>query len=484
MTTRRSSRMLTIALTTFVAAPMLAVALPAVSAQAESQTVASIARGEVGGTCGDYNCQYPGAWCAEFTEWVWNKAGANVSGITPAAVSIYQYGKNKGTLHGSPQVGDAVLYDKDGSLNDGDADHVNIVVAVDGDSIQTVGGNESGGVRFRSWFNWKTNSSPVGAGRALAFVGPSGLSETPTAPVSKAGDIFHATRLADGNWEGFAPLNGFGGAAFFNASQESIAATPDGSTQTLATGNDGNLYHTARFSDRSWTGWEALPGFGGAANFGAKDQAITGMASGDAQLMAIGNDSKIYHNARFKNGSWQGWTPVGTWQAKKIATAGLADGTMQTLIVGNDGNIYHAIRATDGTWSSWNAVAGLGTAATFQAGNIAIAALPNGSTQLLATGNDGFVYHNIRNADGTYQGWAKVDGYGGAPNFAATSLAITGMPNGDTQMIAVGNDGKTYHAARYASGSWQGWWATGMGAQKVAIAGLPDGSAQMLATRN
>ncbi|MGW1642687.1 hypothetical protein [Streptomyces lavendulae] len=188
-------------------------------------------------------------------------------------------------------------------------------------------------------------------------------------------------------------------------------------------------------------------------------------------------------NARYKNGTWQGWSPVGTWQAKKIAVAGLPDGSTQTIIIGNDGNLYHAVRSTDGTWTSWNAVDGIGTA-TFQAGNIAIAALPDGSTQLLATGNDGLAYHNIRNANGTWQGWNKVDGYGGATGFAASSLAITGLPNGDTQMLAVGNDGKTYHAARYANGGWQGWWATGMGAQKVAIAGLTDGSTQMLATRN
>ncbi|MFF5707234.1 transglycosylase family protein [Streptomyces sp. NPDC012794] len=304
------------------------------------------------------------------------------------------------------------------------------------------------------------------------------------APVSKAGDVYHASRMTDGSWTSFQPLNGYGGAAFFNASQESIAATPDGSTQTLATGSDGNLYHTARYSNGTWTAWAPLPGYGGAAAFGAKDQAITGMGSGDAHVMAIGNDSKIYQNTRFKNGTWAGWTPVGAWQAKKIATAGLPDGSTQTLIVGNDGNLYHATRSVEGTWTGWNAVAGLGTAPTFQAGQIAIAGLPNGDTQLLATGNDGLVYHNVRLANGTWQGWSKVDGYGGAPSFAATSLAITGMPNGDTQMLAVGNDGKTYHAARYAAGNWQGWWATGMGAQKVAIAGLSDGSAQMLATRN
>ncbi|MCJ1677700.1 CHAP domain-containing protein [Streptomyces sp. APSN-46.1] len=483
MSARRTSRTLSIALAAFVAAPLMAV-LPSTLANAESQTVASIARGEVGGTCSDYNCQNPTAWCAEFVRWVWNQAGADVSGVTPAAVSLYTYGGNKGTRHSTPQVGDAVLYDKDGSVTDGNADHVNIVVAVSGDEIQTVGGNESGGVRFRGWFNWRTHSSPVGAGRALAFIGPSGLSETPSVPVSQAGDLFHATRLVNGDWESFQPLNGVGGAAFFNAKQESITATPDGSTQTLATGNDGNLYHTARYPDGSWTGWAPLDGYQGAATFGAKAQTIAGMGNGDAQVMAVGNDGKIYHNARFVSGSWQGWVPVGDWGAQKIAAAGLPNGSMQSLIVGNDGNVYHNVRSVDGTWQGWFAVDGFGGAATFQGKDVAVAGMPNGDAQFLATGTDGTVYHNIRFANGTWQGWSKTAGVGGATTFAASSIGITGMPNGDTQILAVGNDGKAYHSARYAGGQWQGWWNTGMGAQKVGIAGLGNGEAQMLVTRS
>ncbi|MCB5170182.1 CHAP domain-containing protein [Streptomyces bambusae] len=484
MSKRRFSRTLSAVLTAAAAAPLLVVALPAVTANADAPTVGQIARAQVGNTCGDYNCQYPTAWCAEFTRWVWNKAGADISGITPAAVSIYDYGKRKGTVHSTPQVGDAVLYDKDGSLNDGNADHVNIVVAVDGDYIQTVGGNERGGVRFRTSFNWRTESSPVGAGRALAFIGPSGLADTPAGtPVSQAGDVYHATRLVDGSWESFAALNGYEGAAFFNASKASITSTPDGSTQTLATGKDGNLYHTARYEDRTWTGWAPLNGVDGAARFSAKTQAIAGMPNGDAQVMAVGNDGKIYHNARFKSGSWQGWQQIGDWSAQKISVAAMPDGGMQVLIVGNDGNVYHNVRSVAGVWQGWNAVDGFGGAATFQAKDVAVAGLPNGDAQFLAIGNDGNVYHNIRFAAGTWQGWSKAAGYGGAASFAATSIAITGMPSGDTQMLAVGNDGKAYHSARYANGSWQGWWMTGMAARSVAIAGLGDGSAQMLATR-
>ncbi|GHI88088.1 transglycosylase family protein [Streptomyces xanthophaeus] len=300
-----------------------------------------------------------------------------------------------------------------------------------------------------------------------------------TTPVSKAGDFYHSIRKAGGTWTSFDPLNGVGGAPFFNGSQEAITTTPDGSAQVLGTGNDGNLYHQARFTNGSWTGWEALPGYEGASHFGAKGEAIAGMPNGDAQVMAIGNDGKIYHNARFKDGNWQGWAPIGTWSAQRIAAAALPNGDMQVLIVGNDGNLYHNLRTVAGTWQGWHAVAGTGTAANFQAGSIAIAGLPNGDSQLMAVGNDGKPYHNVRFASGSWQGWGVVDGI-----TSPTSVAITGMPNGDAQLLATAQGGATYHNVRFAGGSWQGWGNTGQGSQKVALAGMPNGDAQMLVTRN
>ncbi|WP_279398801.1 transglycosylase family protein [Streptomyces sp. APSN-46.1] len=301
----------------------------------------------------------------------------------------------------------------------------------------------------------------------------------PDAPTSQAGDFYHAIRQVDGSWTSFNAVGGFDGSPFFNGSQEAITSTPDGSAQVLGTGTDGNLYHSARYSNGTWTGWAPLDGYQGAAKFGAKGEAIAGMGNGDAQIMAIGNDGKIYHNARYVNGSWQGWQPVGDWSAQKIAAAALPNGDLQVLIVGNDGNLYHSLRTAGGSWQAWNAVSGVGTAATFQAGSIAIAGLPNGDSQLLAVGNDGKTYHNIRFASGSWQGWGAVEGIA-----SASSVAITGMPNGDTQILATGQGGTTYHNARFASGSWQGWWNTGFGSQKVALAGMGDGAAQMLVTRS
>lgn len=85
----------------------------------------------------------PEYWCADFARWVWGQAGAgDTSELNAAAGSFYVYGQNHGTLHDSPTVGDAVVFDYHG---DGTADHVAIVSKVNADgTIETVSGDWGG----------------------------------------------------------------------------------------------------------------------------------------------------------------------------------------------------------------------------------------------------------------------------------------------------------------------------------------------------
>ncbi|MEV6074865.1 CHAP domain-containing protein, partial [Streptomyces sp. NPDC055082] len=142
------------------------------------EDIAKDAKTEVGNNFNDYDFTYSRAWCAEFVKYIW--AGNDVTGssaLDARAISLREYGLKHDTYRtGSPKVGDAVLYDTDRNLTDGEADHVNIVIAVssDGKQIETVGGNESHQVQKTSWFNWDTASSPIGAGPALAFISPKG----------------------------------------------------------------------------------------------------------------------------------------------------------------------------------------------------------------------------------------------------------------------------------------------------------------------
>jgi hypothetical protein len=77
-----------------------------------------------------------------FREVVWQQAGADTSGLTAAAGSFYVYGQNHGTLHDSPSVGDAVVFNYAGG---GYADHVALVTQVNSNgTIETVSGDWGG----------------------------------------------------------------------------------------------------------------------------------------------------------------------------------------------------------------------------------------------------------------------------------------------------------------------------------------------------
>jgi hypothetical protein len=119
-------------------------------------TIAAIAQANVGlGACSknseggtafetscDGNGGEPEYWCADFAQWVWQEAGVDTTGLDAAAGSFYLYGQTNGTLHTTPALGDAAVFDYTG---DGVAVHVAIVVQVNADgSIETVSGDWDG----------------------------------------------------------------------------------------------------------------------------------------------------------------------------------------------------------------------------------------------------------------------------------------------------------------------------------------------------
>lgn len=266
-----------------------------------------------------------------------------------------------------------------------------------------------------------------------------------------------------------------GRAGYFQGREQAITSTPDGSVQVLGTGLDGKIYHRARFTNGFWSDWEALRGTGGSPTWGSQAEAIAGMPNGDAQIMSVGTDGRIYHNARFSDGRWQGWNVVSTWNAKAVAATAMPNGDMQVVIIGLDGRLYHNARYANGNWQGWNGLGGPQGGPYFAASSVAIAGMPNGSAQFVAVRSDGLIFHDIRHVDGNWQGWSPV---GEVNN--ATSVAITGMSTGDAQLVAVSPDGITYHNARYASGHWQGWVVPGYSAQRAGITGTGNGDVHVL----
>lgn len=109
------------------------------------------------------------AWCANFVSWIMREAGQPLSNPNsgswriPGVYTLTEYYQDQGRFEPTgyvPTVGDVVLYDNSSWIGQ----HTNIVVAVDGDTVTTVGGNESGKIRVHT-VDVQSDSAIVGFGR-------------------------------------------------------------------------------------------------------------------------------------------------------------------------------------------------------------------------------------------------------------------------------------------------------------------------------
>ena len=165
-------------------APAPAPAAPAVPSGAALQAaIVSAASSQIGRTDAGAYGGIGGEWCAAFASWVYRTAGLHIDVLNAA----YQVGSwanaGGGTLlppSAAPQVGDAVLFEPNGSSNawpGGGLDisniaHVNIVVSVGPDgSFRTIGGNEHGAVREQGPYS-AANAPTWWGQRVYGFVRP------------------------------------------------------------------------------------------------------------------------------------------------------------------------------------------------------------------------------------------------------------------------------------------------------------------------
>ncbi|MCX4781629.1 CehA/McbA family metallohydrolase [Streptomyces sp. NBC_01264] len=381
----------------------------------------------------------------------------------------------------------------------------------------------------------------------VALSNPVWFGPAPTPkPVYQGGQTFLSTVRYPNSWSAVAPMPGIGGAPTFNGPRASITGLSTGSALTVGLSGDNGLWINERQTNGQWQSWQQLAGPGaqgrpildlgeaaeaafrralraargasapaarivssgatagitaagpagaaaGIVQAGAafRDAAIAGMPDGSAQIVAVSLDGTLYHQVRQVGGRMTGFTPVPgaaggkTWTAVKVAIAAMPDGSVQVLSYGSSGNMYLNIRKPNGSWGTWNPVPGARGAATFAGPALDIAGLPDGSSQLLAIGMDGMVYHQVRHPDGHFDGFATPRGVT-TPTMSASAIAIAGMPDGTAQVLAVGADGNVWHDIRFPA-SWQGFrplsgpqGADRLRGGQLSIAGMRDGTSQVL----
>jgi len=179
------------------------------------------------------------------------------------------------------------------------------------------------------------------------------------------------------------------------------------------------------------------------------------------RALGIGTDGRVYERAQLTNGNWGAWVlvpgpgkTVAGIAAKQVAIAGALDGSLQAVIVGSDDIVYHAMRYANGSWSGFAQVNGANGAANFAARDVAIAIVNSslstpGQAHVVANGlGGGTVYHRVRLDDGNWTPW-------GAPGGPATNaVAVAFAGNKDLYLVGTTTSGGITRTVRRASGAW------------------------------
>ena len=148
--------------------------------------------------------------------------------------------------------------------------------------------------------------------------------------------------------------------------------------------------------------------------------------------------------------------------------------------------MYHQIRNADGSWTGFRPLSGYETELPGDAKDVAIATMADGTAHAVIVGADDQVYHQIRYPD-RWTGFQPLAGNGTTAPAKGKRVAVTGMADGRAQVVIVGWDDRVYHQVRNVDGSWSGFQPlNGAGTtlpaagKDVAIGTHPDGTAQVL----
>jgi PKD repeat protein len=140
------------------------------------------------------------AWCADFTKWVWQRAGitADMNTLNAGSVSFYDWGLQQGETmpadSGTPAAGDAIVFFPPGTITpDTYADHVGIVTAVSADgTISMVNGDFLGASNISVQYSTKISltswaAGVWGPGEQWVIVAPPPAAQQPAPDVSMSG---------------------------------------------------------------------------------------------------------------------------------------------------------------------------------------------------------------------------------------------------------------------------------------------------------
>jgi hypothetical protein len=280
--------------------------------------------------------------------------------------------------------------------------------------------------------------------------------------VGNDGKLWHTMGADDdGPWQssfGSIATQSSGGPPSFSA----VACGSDNPDwlQVVGLGSDGKLWHTIRDQYGTWSpsfGSIATQSKGGPSSFSAVGCA----GAGGLQVVGLGIGGYLWHTIRYDNGTWEpNFGSIAT-QSKggppafsAVACGSDNPGWLQVVGLGNDGKLWHTMRNSDGTWTP-----NFGSIATQSKGGppsfSAVSCAGSSGLQVVGVGSDGKLWHTIRNDNGKWQpsfGSIATQTSGGPASFSAVACGTENQ--GLLHVVGLGNDGKLWHTFRDGHGTW------------------------------
>jgi hypothetical protein len=431
--------------------------------------VASIALANVGDTACGLNSQgghgygssctgnggQPEYWCSDFAKWVWAAAGADVGGLTPAAGSFYCYGQKNGTLSNTPHVGDAVVYDYQGSCW---ADHVALVTQVNANgTIVTASGDWNGQSGSQAYFASTAHvivnqpaypgvvgSTPGAIGMTISgFISPAGISEATPPPPPPPAEGSQAFLYP--NQQHFLNSDGAGNLRhhWWDGSTKSITSNTwgTGTVGQPVTLVDGTSQHVfARGGNGSLSHWFWDPINGARSDNWAPSAGLTG----DPAAILIGDYQDVW--ATDQAGKLQHWFWGPNSGGVQHDTWGSGVVGRPSVFVTGSGAQHAFARGTGGTLEHWWWTAGTGILHDTWGSGLA------GDPGALAIGDFQAVW--AVDGAGKLQHWYWGPSTNGIQHDTWGS-GVVGRPS-----VFVTSSGEQHVFARGSGGTLEHWWWT------------------------
>lgn len=278
-------------------------------------------------------------------------------------------------------------------------------------------------------------------------------------------DIFHSLRRVDGSWLSFSGLRYEAGApgVFGDVSIGGNSST--GELHLVGKTSDGNLWHTIRRANGTWSPFDSLwLEIGLPPDHFIRVSVSANAATGELHVMGLDPNGNLWHGLRRGDGSWRYpnpwdslWLEIGLppnhFSGVSIS-ANSATGQLHVIGVDPNGNLWHGLRYADGTWrypDPWDSLwLEIGLPGQFT--SVSTAANPaTGELHVVGLTSDGSLYHTIRRADGSWQyPWIALPGTG---FWAAVSIASNPI-TGELHLTGIGSNGYWWHSTRQPDGTW------------------------------